>query len=314
MIIDLPANASRRQMRQALLRAAEALKPKNARPKRIAELEQSRMAEKVSATDMLAEKLREVVAAWETAFYKRAKILKREADDGTPKKPKLTPAQQQALLAAAKTLTPKQMEQVLLDVLGDVYDNGSEYAFADISSAADDEILTLDNIRAKAAIKKRYIDFATEVTDDQQAVLKNLLISAFDDNTPTDQLAEQISSYFRDGVHRKGDDGSVRTYNTDAWSTMVARTEVSYAQNTGIVDYYREAGVEKLMWVAAADACDECDDLDGEVTDLDGVFEGTDLGMPPAHPMCRCTVVSADVDQKSNDGDHNSDNGEDGGE
>ena len=44
-------------------------------------------------------------------------------------------------------------------------------------------------------------------------------------------------------------------------------------------------------WDASVDtACDVCEDLDGEIVDVDDVFSSGDDG-PPAHPNCRCAVV-----------------------
>jgi hypothetical protein len=46
------------------------------------------------------------------------------------------------------------------------------------------------------------------------------------------------------------------------------------------------------MWDATADGrtCEDCDDLDGEIRDLDEDFSSGD-SHPPLHPSCRCTVV-----------------------
>jgi len=77
----------------------------------------------------------------------------------------------------------------------------------------------------------------------------------------------------------------------------IARTELISAQNHGKLEAWNEAADEGLYkkdtsvkeWSAAADACDECLDLDGERQRLDEPFSAGVMS-PTLHPRCRCSM------------------------
>jgi len=67
---------------------------------------------------------------------------------------------------------------------------------------------------------------------------------------------------------------------------LIARTELMRAFNKTAERRYRNAGF-KMRWLTARDpkVCEICNPLDGKL-----VPEETKL-TPPAHPLCRCTIV-----------------------
>jgi len=69
---------------------------------------------------------------------------------------------------------------------------------------------------------------------------------------------------------------------------MIARTETLRAHNQGTLKFYKTVGVQKVEWVAAGDEreCPVCRDLDGQE------FPINDFPNIPAHPSCRCSVIS----------------------
>lgn len=79
---------------------------------------------------------------------------------------------------------------------------------------------------------------------------------------------------------------------------MIARTETIRAANEGRAQAWAQAVDAGLIdpatttkeWVAEADACDDCAELDTEQVLLDDSFSSGDE-MPPAHPNCRCSAV-----------------------
>lgn len=94
---------------------------------------------------------------------------------------------------------------------------------------------------------------------------------------------------------------STRPEKTAAWETIQAGNAV--AKET-----YRLAGVTKLVWSASGDACPYCSALDGKTVEITKNFisageefqpDGADspltttvdLGHPPAHAGCVCSVV-----------------------
>lgn len=67
----------------------------------------------------------------------------------------------------------------------------------------------------------------------------------------------------------------------------LARTEIANAQFGGKLAQYQAHGLDKYEWIAAADACQICQDLaDNGPYDLGGGPTPED----DAHPECRCTV------------------------
>jgi len=84
----------------------------------------------------------------------------------------------------------------------------------------------------------------------------------------------------------------------DYRATAIARTETVRAANKGRRETWRQAGEKGLLrgakreWNASGDSrtCDECDDLDGEVRELDEEFAPGIMEPPDPHPDCRCAV------------------------
>jgi hypothetical protein len=49
----------------------------------------------------------------------------------------------------------------------------------------------------------------------------------------------------------------------------------------------------RKAWVAQDDGCAQCQELEGETAELDGLFSSDEgeFNGPPLHPHCRCNVV-----------------------
>jgi len=96
-------------------------------------------------------------------------------------------------------------------------------------------------------------------------------------------------------------------------SEMIARSETIRASNAAAKETYRQSGVvKKIIWLTNLDdrTCPWCEDLDGKVIDIEDNFfdkgdtysvEGedgrqsmnldySDVGYPPLHSDCRCSV------------------------
>ncbi len=98
-------------------------------------------------------------------------------------------------------------------------------------------------------------------------------------------------------------------------ATMIARSETIRASNFGAEESMVQSGVvEGKEWLTAFDdrTCPFCEEMDGKVMDLGSSFldEGasftvgeqtlnnnyTDVGFPPLHPNCRCTIIPVVVE------------------
>jgi len=66
-------------------------------------------------------------------------------------------------------------------------------------------------------------------------------------------------------------------------SNMIARTETAEAISEGSVNTYKQAGIAKLEWNAAGDACEICMSYSGQVFPIDS------KPSQPLHPSCRCS-------------------------
>ena len=93
-------------------------------------------------------------------------------------------------------------------------------------------------------------------------------------------------------------------------ASLIARTETIWAWNEGAVQGYIQSGVvEKKQWLSSNDprSCDYCLSMDGKIVGVaedyfdkgDSLtvagstlsFTYNDIGHPPIHPQCRCTIV-----------------------
>jgi len=125
------------------------------------------------------------------------------------------------------------------------------------------------------------------------------------DLVPNPNARWQIDTDTRESIR-----GTVEQAMKDGWSTdkiasalqdehafsdtraeMIARTETARADVQGSLDGYRAAGVQRKRWLTAPDCCDDCQELDGEVVDIDDEFPGDGGDGPPLHPACRCDVL-----------------------
>lgn len=68
---------------------------------------------------------------------------------------------------------------------------------------------------------------------------------------------------------------------------MIARTESIRAMNEGTLLTYSDLGIERVEFVAAYDACDDCLDYDGDIMSISEAH-----GLIPIHPNCKCAWVA----------------------
>lgn len=74
---------------------------------------------------------------------------------------------------------------------------------------------------------------------------------------------------------------------------VISRTESAMADLKGNMEISKEAGVERVQWLTAeADACDQCEDLDGQEAPVDGEFSDGTAADDVAHPNCRCDRIA----------------------
>ena len=87
--------------------------------------------------------------------------------------------------------------------------------------------------------------------------------------------------------------------SADKRPESIARTEVARLSNQGLIDLYKDNGIEKVRWAASWSerTCEGCrDQLDGQIREIGQSFDSTFLSfngtMPPAHPNCNCSLFA----------------------
>ena len=127
-----------------------------------------------------------------------------------------------------------------------------------------------------------------------------------------DKLTESLTQGFTNGESLQQLVNRVNGIYEDAKgypATRIARTETSFASNRSAREAYRQSGyVTHKEWFANPDACEFCQEINGKTVGLDddyfalgdsfvgkdgGVFnfDFEEVGEPPLHPNCECTII-----------------------
>ena len=115
-------------------------------------------------------------------------------------------------------------------------------------------------------------------------------------NEPRDKLVKRIKDVYADGQGYRAE--------------RVARTETINASNAAAKEAYLQTGyITKIEWFANPGACEYCQTLNNKVIGIqenfynlgDNIESATggkpypvgysDIGYPPAHPNCTCTIL-----------------------
>lgn len=155
----------------------------------------------------------------------------------------------------------------------------------------------LTNELVVSAVKGQTLKLAGSVSENTIGIVKAKIATGIEAGLPLKDISNSIKPLF------VGEDAAKR-------ATRIARTEVIRGANEGARASYQSAGVTKMVWVAAGDACPYCTELDGKVVGIDEKFvkvgdhfqpDGAsaplntsygDISAPPAHPNCRCSIAA----------------------
>jgi len=152
--------------------------------------------------------------------------------------------------------------------------------------------IDLENLRVTGFLKSNTIKFSTEVNKYTNKRIRTVLAAGIAEGESIPKLVKRINGVFDNC--------------TKSRAFAIARTESSRAMNFATEEAYIESGVvEGKRWLTAFDerTCLECSSLDGKLVDLgDNFFDKgdeflglkldyEDVGHPPLHSRCRCTLV-----------------------
>lgn len=170
----------------------------------------------------------------------------------------------------------KEMEQVYADISVDA----GQYALKLIdkeTKAVDDFILSQVLLKA---LKERLSLFAKSVNETTFKDLSKSIIEGVAEGEGVPKLKKRVKGIFN-GISTKR-------------ATLIARTESTYASNSGFQHAYKQSTVVNgKEWISATDdrTRDEHLAINGEIV---GVFEEFSNGLEyPQEPNCRCVIAPA---------------------
>ena len=194
------------------------------------------------------------------------------------------------------------------DLIDDAIDQPSDTTMRDVASAmsqahsgAANHVVRQIDVTDPLAISRRSATEATnfaarraaemigQVSDTTRRVLRKEITDAVGLHQGVDLLADHIA-----------DTGLF----SDARAEMIARTEISMAENEGTLEAGRQAkaaGVPlRKQWVLADNPCPLCQEAAAlGVIDLDRDFGAAGSSPPPLHPNCMCAIDLVALDEEA---------------
>ena len=123
--------------------------------------------------------------------------------------------------------------------------------------------------------------------------LRIVLKDGFRKNKTISQIEREIKNSIplKDRVQIQEDGSKKITLSASKRPINITRTETVRLANLGLKDMYKENDVSSFRWLTALDerTCPICEGLNGQVFLTKDGMSG--VNMPPAHNMCRCSIV-----------------------
>ncbi|WP_407454424.1 phage minor head protein [Methanobrevibacter sp.] len=183
-------------------------------------------------------------------------------------------------------------------LLSEVYRRGKSKGYADMRQ----RIKYTETDKLALAFARDYnFGLIQRLNDDTIHQIKNTIISGFLAGEHPNQIAPKILSVAEERLT-----GS--TFTPRQRATMIAKTEISRVQNTGILQSYVNEGYTEVKILTAEDnnVCDTCLRYAFEFNNDDEIIYGNrgpekvhnliklikGGRFPPFHPLCRCTYLS----------------------
>jgi hypothetical protein len=151
------------------------------------------------------------------------------------------------------------------------------------------EAVDYANSRGAEMVGRRY-DTDGNLIDNPDAdwaitdTARNVLRREIRDSLATDRDVDRLADHIADtGIF------------SDDRAEMIARTEISMAQNAGTLEAGRQAAAAGLnvrkIWTLGPNPCPQCEDAaaEGDI-DLEDDFGGEAGDAPPLHPNCECSL------------------------
>lgn len=175
------------------------------------------------------------------------------------------------------------------------YELMKEQGAVALAFAGADELEFQLNEKVRTDVAKRIDRMASGFNAETKKMLQKTVAEGVTNGESVGQIKKRVEAVFTES---KG-------YRAE----RIARTETLYASNSAAVEAYAQTGyITKMEWLADADPCQFCAELNGTVVSITSSFAelgttltGADGGIfnvdytsvdaPPAHPNCECTVI-----------------------
>ena len=184
------------------------------------------------------------------------------------------------------------------ELIETIYEKGKQKGYSDIRQ----RIRFTETDRLALAFAKEYnFDLITNLDDDVRNQIKNVITKGVIAGEHPSKIAPQILNIAEEQLEES-------IFTPKQRATLIARTETSRVQNTGILQTYVNEGYTEVKILTAEDnnVCYTClkyafeFNEDAEVTlenrgeerihNIHELIKGESF--PPFHPLCRCTYLS----------------------
>jgi len=156
------------------------------------------------------------------------------------------------------------------------------------------EAMTAGATRAQQDVKGIVVDWSPQSPMAQKYLRDNgLKLAKGINETTKDRLRQVLLTGLKLGENRDQLARRVRDVipELQSWrAKRIAQTEAIKAYNQGSLQVFESGGYKRKIWLdGQAEACDECEGLDGHEVGINENFPGG-YDAPPAHPGCKCTI------------------------
>jgi len=206
------------------------------------------------------------------------------------------PEARKAGMLVDKELLLEEAEGLFLPILRDIAIlSGNEgYGLIGIETPYIPKYVEKQGERLTKRIKTQIKRFATSMIATDIDTITNILAVGIADGVAIATIRNQIES-------------SIADY-TRVQASRVAQTEVLRTQNAGIEDSFIQSDVVRAKQWLTSPSPDYCEELNGKIVDVEQDFfkkgdsvtfndgttlniDYTNIGFPPLHVNCRCTII-----------------------
>jgi Putative phage serine protease XkdF/Phage Mu protein F like protein len=170
------------------------------------------------------------------------------------------------------------------DMLNDVGGNTARETVKRVRPTAEEKLVGAAERAARAEARQHAGELVTNIDKNTRDVVRKLVDRAITGKWNVETLADKLAAT---GIF------------SDYRAEMIARTEVSRAQNFGTLAAIHHANLDGASflkyWELGSNPCPICLQNEGQTIGVKDEFESGDLA-PPVHPNCMCSIGAVEGD------------------